>query len=149
MAKENTSGLNVNSRYGPVAVPDACIGVIRTDGGLNQLTVEFSADNINNSDFASVVVLQPGCLPLRGWLEVETAISLSGLGAAISLGTQGGLGTNSADVSGTALGVGFKTAGLKGTWSTGLTATTTVAFGVVGGSINEGAGRFVVEYLKV
>jgi hypothetical protein len=116
---------------------------------LNYLTVEFSADKINNDSINAPTTILFNCLPLRAWVEVETALSLSGAGAALSFGRQGALGTDSADISGTAKGVGFAAAALKGTFSTGITATTTVVIGVASGSINEGSGRFVIEYLKV
>jgi hypothetical protein len=149
MAKENSSGLGVNTRYGAISIPDGARGNIASKGALNYLTVEFSADKINNDSINAPTTILFNCLPLRAWVEVETALSLSGAGAALSFGRQGALGTDSADISGTAKGVGFAAAALKGTFSTGITATTTVVIGVAGGSINEGSGRFVIEYLKV
>jgi len=149
MAKENSSGLGVNTRYGAISIPDGARGNIASKGALNYLTVEFSADKINNDSINAPTTVLFNCLPLRAWVEVETALSLSGAGAALSFGRQGALGTDSADISGTAKGVGFAAAALKGTFSTGITATTTVVIGVAGGSINEGSGRFVIEYLKV
>jgi hypothetical protein len=38
MAKESSSGLGVNSRYGPVIIPDEAVGSIKTEGFKNQLT---------------------------------------------------------------------------------------------------------------
>jgi len=149
MAKENSSGLGVNTRYGAISIPDGARGNIASKGALNYLTVEFSADKINNDSINAPTTILFNCLPLRAWVEVETALSLSGAGAALSFGRQGALGTDSADISGTAKGVGFAVAALKGTFSTGITATTTVVIGMASGSINEGSGRFVIEYLKV
>jgi len=149
MAKENSSGLGVNTRYGAISIPDGARGNIASKGALNYLTVEFSADKINNDSINAPTTILFNCLPLRAWVEVETALSLSGAGAALSFGRQGALGTDSADISGTAKGVGFAAAALKGTFSTGITATTTVVIGMTSGSINEGSGRFVIEYLKV
>jgi len=149
MAKENSSGLGVNTRYGAISIPDGARGNIASKGALNYLTVEFSADKINNDSINAPTTILFNCLPLRAWVEVETALSLSGAGAALSFGRQGALGTDSADISGTAKGVGFAVAALKGTFSTGITATTTVVIGMTSGSINEGSGRFVIEYLKV
>lgn len=149
MAKENSSGLGVNTRYGAISIPDGARGNLAGKGALNYLTVEFSADKINNDSINAPTTVLFNVLPLRAWVEVETALSLSGAGAALSFGRQGALGTDSADISGTSKGVGFAAAALKGTFSTGITATTTVVIGVAGGSINEGSGRFVIEYLKV
>ena len=149
MAKENSSGLNVNTRYGAISIPDGARGNLAGKGALNYLTVEFSADKINNDSINAPTTVLFNCLPLRAWVEVETALSLSGAGAALSFGRQGGLGTDSADLSGSAKGVGFAAAGLKGTFSTGITATTTVVIGMASGGLEGGSGRFVIEYLKV
>jgi hypothetical protein len=149
MAKENSSGLGVNTRYGAISIPDGARGALGGQGALNYLAVEFSAALLNSDSINAPTTVLFNALPLRAWVEVETALSLSGAGAALSFGRQGGLGTDSADISGTAKGVGFAVAALKGTFSTGITATTTVVVGMASGSINEGAGRFIIEYLKV
>jgi len=150
MAKENSAGLGVSSRYGPIALPDGARGELgRGEGGIYTLADDFSANLINSDSIGqAVTVLFPGTLVLRGWAEVETAVSLSAAGAAVSIGRQGGLGTDSADLSGSAVGVGFKALGLKGTFSTGITATTTVVVGMAAGSIEGGAGRLILEILK-
>ena len=150
MAKENSAGLGVSTRYGAISIPDGARGVLGgNDGALNYLAVEFSAALINSDSINAPTTILFNALPLRAWVEVETALSLSGAGAALSFGRQGALGTDSADISGTAKGVGFAVAALKGTFSTGITATTTVVVGMTSGSINEGSGRFIIEYLKV
>lgn len=148
MARETTSGLGVNTRYGPLSLPDGARGTFHSQDGMSTLVQDFSANNLNSDSInAPVTIFPPGVLPTRAWLVVDSAISLSGTTAAICVGTQGGLGTNSAEFTGTSIGVGFKTGTLKGTWSTGLTATTTVVLGLSNGSINAGAGRIFIEYL--
>jgi hypothetical protein len=150
MARENSSGLNVSTRYGVVAIPDGARGEIgRGEGALFTIAADFSAALINSDSInQAVTVLYPGSLVLRGWAEVETAVSLSGANAGLSIGRQGGLGTDSADLSGSAVGVGFKALGLKGTFSTGITATTTVVVAMASGAIEGGAGRLILEVLK-
>ena len=150
MARENTAGLGVNTRYGPISIPDGARGVLAAEGALNYLTIEFSSALYNADSINTRTGILFNCLPLRAWVEIETAISLSGAGVALCFGRKGGLGTDSADISGSAIGVGFKAAALKGTFSTGITATTTLAFGpTVATGFDGGAGRFVIEYLKV
>lgn len=150
MARENSAGLGVSTRYGPISLPDGARGPMGGhEGALNYLAVEFSAALINSDSINAATTILYNALPLRAWVEVETALSLSGAGAALSFGRQGALGTDSADISGTSKGVGFAVAALKGTFSTGITATTTLAVGMTSGSINEGSGRFIIEYLKV
>ena len=131
MAKENSSGLGVNTRYGAISIPDGAKGTLGgNEGALNYLAVEFSAALINSDSINAPTTILYNALPLRAWVEVETALSLSGAGAALSFGRQGALGTDSADISGTAKGVGFAVAALKGTFSTGITATTTLVVGI-------------------
>jgi hypothetical protein len=149
MARENSSGLGVNTRYGPISIPDGARGSLHSDSGLIYLTADWSADLINSDSINAAITVVKNILPLRAWVEVEEALSLSGAGASLCFGVQGSLGTNSADISGTSTGVGFKACSLNGTFSTGITATTTLVIGLKSGSINGGAGRFVVECLKV
>ena len=150
MARENSSGLGVNTRYGAISSPDGARGNLTAEGALNYLTIEFSSALYNTDSINTRTGILFNALPLRAWVEVETAISLSGAGVGLCFGRKGGLGTDGAEISGSATGVGFKVASLKGTFSTGITATTTVAFGpTVATAFDGGAGRFVIEYLKV
>ena len=150
MAKENSAGLGVSTRYGAISVPDGARGNLAGQGALNYMTIEFSSTLFNSDSINSRTGILFNCLPLRAWVEVETPISLSGAGVGLCFGRKGALGTDSADISGSAVGVGFKAAALKGTFSTGITATTTLAFGpTVGTAFDGGSGRFVIEYLKV
>lgn len=149
MAKTNQSGLGVVTRYGPVTLPDGAFGELPGTGGVRQLTVEWSADLINSDSINAHPIIVSNILPLRAWVEVETALSLSGTSAGLALGYQGGVAANCAEITGTAVGVGFGTMTLLGEFSTGITATKTLVIGVTSGSINSGAGRIVVEYMKV
>jgi hypothetical protein len=151
MAKESTSGIGVDTRYGPVSIPDGAVGTIKTAGGLNQLVAEFSGQNLIDSVMDNLkVIIPPNALPVRAYFECEEAFSLSGTLCALGIGTQGSIGTNGVNITGSAISVAMYTGVLKGTWSTGFTATTTVAVGVVNGAAaSQGKGRFVVEYLKV
>lgn len=150
MAKESSSGLGVYSRYGPVVIPDGAIGQFPTSGAKRQLVVEFSAGNVADSlGHAQKVVLPPNIKMTDGWFEVESIVSTSGTTAAVTIGTQGALGTDGATVTGSALTVGVYTATFIGTWAGKLTGTTTVAFGITNGQYVAGEGRFFVEYLKL
>lgn len=152
MARENSSGLGVNTRYGAVSLPDGARGEFgRNDGGVSFIAADFSADLINSDSInTAITVLPPYTKVLRAYVELETALSLSGAGAALSIGKQGSLGTDSCDLSGTTTAVGFHTLGQKGGFAStaAMTATTTVVVGMASGSINAGAGRFVLEVLK-
>jgi hypothetical protein len=149
MAKENSAGLGVSTRYGPVSVPDGARGSFHSQDGFIHLVADWSADLIRNGSINQAITIVRNVLPTRAWVEVEEALSLSGAGSSLCFGQEGQLGTNSADVSGSAVGVGFKACSLNGTFSTGLTATTTLVIGLKSGKIVGGKGRFVVECLKV
>lgn len=149
MARENSSGLGVNTRYGPISLPDGARGTYHSQDGLFYIVADWSADLINSDSINAAVTIVKNMLPLRAWLEVEEALSLSGTSAGLAIGVQGAITADCAEVTGTAVGIGFATATLLGKFSTGLTATATLVVGVTSGSINSGAGRFVVECLKV
>lgn len=149
MAKENSAGLGVSTRYGPVAIPNGARGTYHSQDGLFYIVADWSADLINSDSINQAVTVVKNILPLRAWLEVEEALSLSGTSAGLAVGVQGAISADCAEVTGTAVGVGFATATLLGKFSTGLTATATIVVGVTSGSINAGAGRFVIECLKV
>lgn len=149
MAKENSSGLGVSTRYGPVSLPDGARGFFHSQDGFVHIVADWSADLINSGSINQAVTIVRNLLPTRAWVEIEEDLSLSGAGSSLCLGVEGALGTDSADVSGSAIGVGFKACSLNGKFSTGLTATTTLVIGMKSGQINGGKGRFVIECLKV
>lgn len=148
MARENSSGLGVSTRYGPISIPDGARGSYHSANGMEYLVADWSADLINSDSINQAVTIVSNLMPVRAWVEIETALSLSAAGASLCFGKQGALGTDSADVSGSAIGVGFKVCSLNGIFSTGITATTTLVVGMKSGQINGGSGRFVIECLK-
>lgn len=148
MARENSSGLGVSTRYGAVKVPDGAKGSYQAKGGLTYLVADWSAELINSDSIGQQTLVVSNFLPLRAWVEVEEAMTLTTAGSSLCFGKVGALGTDSADTSGSAVGVGFKTCSLNGIFSTGITATTTLVIGIKTGSITAGAGRFVIEGLK-
>jgi len=149
MAKENSAGLGVSTRYGPVTVPDGARGSFHSQDGLQHIVADWSADLLRNGSINQAITIVRNMLPTRAWVEIEEALSLSGAGSSLCLGVEGALGTDSADVSGSGIGVGFKVCSLNGKFSTGLTATSTLVVGLKSGKIVGGKGRFVVECLKV
>lgn len=149
MAKENSAGLGVSTRYGPVAVPDGARGFFHSQDGMVHLVADWSKDLISSGSINQAITIVRNLLPTRAWVEIEEALSLSGAGSSLCIGVEGALGTDSADVSGSGIGVGFKVCSLNGKFSTGLTATSTLVVGLKSGKIVGGKGRFVVECLKV
>ena len=64
MARENSSGLGVNTRYGPVSIPDGARGELHSDSGLIYLTADWSADLINNDSINAAITIVKNILPL-------------------------------------------------------------------------------------
>ena len=159
MSRENTAGLGVNNFYGPRSVPEGNGGTIKTEGGSNELSFEFTGANINDGDLDSIT-LPAGIRVLSSYVEVSEAFVLGGTTPTINVGTSGSAATNGVSINeagGEAVGVytdGDANVTINGTWATatGL-ATATVATVALGGTTptvtSAGKARFVVVYVKV
>ena len=152
MSKENSAGLGVNNRYGPFLIPDGVVGVIKTEGAVNELTLEFSGKNIN--DDVILGTLPAGAKPLEAYVEIEEVFALGGTTPIIEVGTDGSEVTNgvsiaeaTAEATGTTVITTF-----AGTWANALTANTNVSVALSGTSptvTDAGKARVVVRYVKV
>jgi hypothetical protein len=62
MAKENSAGLGVSTRYGPVTVPDGARGSFHSQDGLQHIVADWSADLLRNGSInqAITIVLKSG-----------------------------------------------------------------------------------------
>lgn len=156
MAKENTSGLNVNSRYGPVAIPDSAGGVIKTEGGKNEMTIELSGKNINDDSLQGDIIIPAGSLVIEAYVEVEEVFVVSGTDPTILVGTNGSEATNGIVISeaiAEAVGTVDITATKTGTWDASFAADTVVGVaigGTAGPAVTDvGVLRVVVVYVKV
>ena len=147
MARENTAGLGVNTRYGGISIPDGARGGYHTANGMEYIVADWSAGLLNSDSINTAITIVKGVLPVRAWIIVDTAMSLSGSSASFGIGVQGSF-SDRADITGTAVPVSIKAMTLLGKFSTGLTATATLVLGMSSGSMNEGAGRLVVECIK-
>jgi hypothetical protein len=151
MSKENSAGLGVNNRYGPLNTPDGAAGVFSTYGAENELVIEFSGKNINDGVISGF--LPAGARPLRAILEVKTAFVMGGSTPTFNVGTSGSAGTN---------GVEFSEANMEstgtittttfgGTWGARLAADTTVVAildGTTPTVTDAGEARLVIVYSK-
>jgi hypothetical protein len=142
MSKENSSGLDVLNQYGPRPTPDAASGVMKTEGGFNELTVELSGANINGSEFSTDVIIPAGSLIVDAYAEIEEVFS-----AGFSVGTSGSETTNGVPVTGTSVTV--ETLTPAGTWAVALATDTIVNVAWATSGTDAGKGRVVVRYLKV
>jgi hypothetical protein len=155
MSKENTAGLGVNSRYGPLTTPDGAGGVIKTEGAVNELTLDFTGETIND-DSEQNPVIPAGSLIIAAYAEISEAFVLGGTTPTIDIGTKGSEGTNGIDIAdaGEADTVGtYDILGTpSGTWAASLAANTTVGIALGGTSptvTSAGKARVVVQYLQV
>ena len=151
MSKENTAGLGVNNRYGPLATPNAAAGNFKTEGAYNELVIEFSGANINDDDVSGF--LPAGAKPVEWALEVKSVFALGGTTPVINFGTDGSETTNGLEISeaqAEAVGTYVSTT-FAGTWQSRLAADTTVSVVLDGTSptvTSAGEGRLVIRYIK-
>lgn len=163
MSKENTSGLNVLSRYGPVGVPDGAVGVIKTEGGLNQLTfdvshVELAAPGTYLNDVAK---LPAGAIVKDVDVYVSEAFSaMPNDDNIVNIGTDGSAATNGVAVQDAAIEsaghveLADATIALNGTFANRLAAETSVSVELSGTSASSyaptaGEMKVVITYLHV
>ena len=150
MSKENSAGLGVNNRYGPLLTPDGVAGVFKTAGAENELVIEFSGANVNDDVIDGFI--PAGSTPVEVYVEVKSAFTLTGTTPALEVGTDGSEATNGFSISEAQLeAVGTYTiTSFNGTWAARLAADTSVAAALSGTSptITGGEGRIVVRYVK-
>lgn len=151
MSKENSAGLGVNNRYGPLNLPDGATGVFSTYGVENEVVIEFSGKNINDGVISGT--LPAGARPVRATLEVKTAFVLGGSTPTFNVGTVGSAGTNGVEFSeanmestGTIITTTF-----GGTWGARLAANTAfeaILDGTTPTVTDAGEARLVISYVK-
>ncbi len=78
----------VKSRYGPLATPDGAGGVLKTEGGLNELTISFSGQVIND-DSEQRRTIPAGSRVFSAFVEIEEVFVLTGTTPTILVGRDG------------------------------------------------------------
>ena len=158
MSKEDTAGLNVSSRYGPLNTPDGAGGVIKTEGALNELTIDFTGDQVNNPANVQNPVIPAGSRIVAAFFDTEVLGVMGGTTPNLAIGTSGSEETNGLLVTEAqveAVGTYNVSATAVGTWAlttgVGLVADTTVAIVLEGDSTITAVGSFrvVVQYVQV
>lgn len=155
MSREDTAGLNVTNKYGPVPVPDMARGVIKTSGIENEMTFEFSGKDINENLVNVLNTLPEGIRFQHFVVDVQEAFVLTGTTPALEIGTNGTEETNGFTVSEAqleAVGItALPVTSFNGTWASTLASTTDVGFALSGGSAavtNAGHARVIATYIK-
>jgi len=154
MSTEVTTIRGVRQTYG-TREPGGAIGVVKTEGISNELTVDFDSVSLSDDAFATVVI-PAGSIPVAAYVEITEAFVMGGTSPTILVGTSGSEATNGCVISealGEAIGAADITATLAGTWdNAGLAAATTVGVALGGTSptiTSVGKGRVTVVYKKV
>ena len=161
-AAGNTTNVqsNVTNFYGPRGIEtDVTAGVIKTEGGYNELTVHISPAILRAGTIPlSVKPFMPArSKPTHAFLEVEEAFTITGTTPVVSVGTDGSEAANGVDATKAqleAVGVYDITSTIAGTWAAagGLPARTVVdvansaGLGVTG---KLGKAKIVIRYIHV
>ncbi len=154
MSFESNTGLNVNNHYGPRPTGNG-VGVIKTEGAYNELSVDVTGEMLNNT-FRPTVVIPAGSLIVEAFVDISEEFDLGGTTPTILVGTATSEVTNGLVVSETlaeAVATTDITSTLTGTWDASLAAATTVGV-VLGGTTptadaTVGKGKIVVRYINV
>tara|TARA_R110000772_G_scaffold64511_3_gene144279 strand:- start:1761 stop:2228 length:468 start_codon:yes stop_codon:yes gene_type:complete len=155
MARESNSGLNVLNIYGPRPVPDMARGTIKTEGGYNELTFEFSGKDINENLTNVLTTLPAGVRFVDFYVEVQEAFVVTGTTPGLEIGTSGTEETNGFTISEAileAVGISAISTTFAGTWAATLAADTAVGLALSGTTpvvTSAGHARIVARYLKV
>lgn len=156
MSFESNTGLGVPMFYGPRTAIEGLGGHVKTEGAKKQIVIEFNGTNFNDGVLDSIVTLPANALVIGAYLDVETAVLMTGTNPTILIGTNGSEVTNGfvvTEAQAEAAGVYDLSATLTGTWAAGLLVDTAVSVTVGGTSsptlANGGRYKAVIEYINV
>lgn len=156
MSVETMPIRGVRQQYGERFTGRA-LGVIKTEGISNELTVDVTGETLNDLSYAEVK-LPAGSIITAAYFETSEVFVLGGTTPAIEVGTSGSEATNGVTVTeaqAEAVGADDITAALSGTWAAGaaLAAETTVgiAFSGTTPTATTGVGklRVTIVYKKL
>lgn len=158
MGFESNSGLGTRNFYGPRSATEGVEGGIKTEGSVQEISIFFTGQNINDDVFSSNLVQLPaGARPLRAIVDIQEAFTLGGTTPVINIGTDGSESTNGVSISeAKAEAAGVYTdadAGVtfNGTWAASLAAATQISIALSGTTPTVGAGgkaKVTIQYTK-
>jgi hypothetical protein len=145
----------VNNHYGPRNTGKT-VGTIKTEGVMNELSMDIDGDMVGNEAFAlDAPKLPAGAVVKAVYVEVTEAFVLGGTSPVIEVGTEGSEATNGVTITeaqAEAVATYDVTSALAGTWASPLAAETTVGIDLAGTSptvTSAGKMRVVVQYARV
>lgn len=146
----------VSNHFGP-KVSGGAVGVVKTEGSLNEASLTISGQNASDGSFdlKTAFKLPAGAVVEKAWVKVTEAFTLGGTSPTILVGTDGSEVTNGLVISeaqAEAAGTYDVTSTLTGTWGSPLAAQTTVGLAMGGTSptsASTGKLKLVVQYAVV
>jgi len=154
MTVEITGTRGVRAIYGTRETGGG-MGVIKTEGVSNELTVDLSVESITGDAWASVKI-PAGSIPVEAYCEVTEAFTVTGTTPTINVGTEGSEATNGVEVTeaqAEAVGAYDITASLQGTWTSPLAAETEIGVALSGTTPaltgTAGKARVTIVYKKL
>ena len=147
----------VFSFYDRRTTDELTIGKIKTEGVLNQLTIELSGENLNDIEnsiaLRQITDLPAGSTPIEVHVDVSEAFVLAGTTPNLEIGTEGSEETNGFQIlEATLEAIGSVTiTSFNGTWAARLAAVTPVGIALSGTgptATTAGKARIVVSYFK-
>ena len=159
MAFESNSGLGSRNFYGPRSAQEGIEGGIKTEGSVQELSLKFTGQNINDDVFSTNLVQLPaGARVLRAIVRVDEVFALGGTSPTINIGTDGSEATNGISIDETR-GEAAATytdsdtgVAINGTWGSTLSAATEVSVALGGTTPTVGAGGsaiVTIQYIKM
>lgn len=163
MSFENTT-INLASGsarnfYGPRSAKEGIEGSIKTEGSIQELTLKFTGQNVNDDVFSTNLgVIPAGSRVLRAIVSINEAFALGGTSPVLNIGTDGSESTNGVSVDETraeaaAVYTDADTGvAINGTWAAELAADTQVSVALSGTTPTVGAGGYAVvtiQYIRV
>lgn len=139
----NPSGIGVGKTYGGRTLYEHSEGQTRTAGYDVELVLEFNSENFTH---ISKVIPEGAIIKSANADVVEEFTFTGGSTPTIDIGTEGSEATNGTGLDLTSAGVEEGT--LAGTWTSALTADTTVAVTTSGSptSVDAGKARVIIVY---
>lgn len=147
---------NVHNHFGPRDTGET-VGVFKTEGGENQLTLNITGEMLNRGGVDEILVpptLKGGFVISDVYARVTEAFVLGGTTPTIAVGTQGSEATNGftlTEAQAEAVGMYNLTSALVGTWAAPINVDTVVGIALGGTSPTVAAGGsvdIIVKYTK-
>lgn len=85
MSREDSAGMGVKNRYGPLTLPDGVAGNMKDNSGFNNLVIHFNADHVNNNEVMGFI--PDGAQIFFIYLHVDTVFTVTGTLPILEVGT--------------------------------------------------------------